>query len=884
MKVTPVRRQYLEIKRQHPDAIVFFRLGDFYETFDQDAETAARELDIVLTSRPVAKNLRVPMAGVPHHAIEGYVARLIEKGFRVALAEQVGEVTGKGLVAREVTRVVTPGTVVEPNLLDEKRPNYLAAILTDDDGRRAGLAFAEITTGEFFTTEFAGDNALGALEQELSRLAPRECLLPETADWKEGRASPSSSPTPSALVQLGKGHLSHLAIHWTPWPAWRFEPAQARQTLLDHFQVSTLAAFGCEGKPYATSAGGAVLAYLKETQKGALAQITGLSTYSTGRFMALDPATRRNLELTESIAGQHRGSLLSIVDHTHTSMGARLLRTWLNQPLTDLPVLEERLDRVQVFFDDGLGRAAVRDLLRSAPDLERLTNRALSGSATPRDLVAIKRALESVPAIQDALPDSTVLESPDLRLDPCPETAALIAVALSDDPPAQLSKGGVIRPGFSDELDGILLASRDAKQWVANLEKQERERTGIKNLKVGFNKVFGYYLEVTKANVDAVPEEYIRKQTLVNAERYITPELKEYESLILNAEERIAEVERRLFRQLGDQVAARAQALLKTARGLARLDVAAALAEVARQNNYVRPELTEDQRLEMIASRHPVVEKTQTDEPFTPNDLIFDKDGRLLIVTGPNMAGKSVYLRQAALIVLLAQIGSFVPADRACIGLVDRIFTRIGAQDEVAAGRSTFMIEMVETAYILAHASPRSLIILDEVGRGTSTYDGMAIARATVEYLHNNPRLNSRTLFATHYHELTEMERYLPRVRNLNMAVAEEGDRVVFLHKVIPGGADRSYGVHVAQLAGMPRAVVNRANEILTDLEEMQTEHREQVRQQFRSAARQLALFSTEPHPAIQTLQELKVDELSPLEALNKLYEMKRMVEAEKEE
>jgi DNA mismatch repair protein MutS len=630
-------------------------------------------------------------------------------------------------------------------------------------------------------------------------------------------------------------------------------------------------------------AAGAVLAYLKETQKGALAQVTGLRTFSTSRFMALDHATRRNLELTESISGQRRGSLLSIIDDTRTAMGARLLWTWLNQPLTARSVLEERLDRVQAFFDDGLTRANVRDALKSIPDLERLTNRVLGGSAKPRDLAGIRTALESVPTIQNALCNLPIHQSVELQLDPCAETVSLIAEAIADDAPAQLNKGGVIRPGFSAELDGIALASRDAKQWVANLEKQERGRTGIKNLKVGFNKVFGYYLEVTKANLDAVPDEYIRKQTLVNSERYITPELKEYESLILNAEDRIAEVEARLFRQVCDQVAARAPAMLKTARAFARLDVAAALAEVARQKNYVRPELAEDQRLEVLAGRHPVVEHTQTDVPFTPNDLIFDDGRQLLIVTGPNMAGKSVYLRQAALIVLLAQIGSFVPADRARIGLVDRIFTRIGAQDEVAAGRSTFMVEMVETAFILAHATPRSLIVLDEVGRGTSTYDGMAIARATVEYLHNNPRLSARTLFATHYHELTEMERYLPRVQNLNMAVAEEGDRVVFLHKVIPGGADRSYGVHVAQLAGMPRAVVNRANEILTELEETQSERRERVRQQFRSAARQLALFSTSPHPAIEMLQDIKIDELSPLEAINKLYEMKRTLATDEE-
>jgi DNA mismatch repair protein MutS len=879
MTVTPVRRQYLQIKRQHPDAIVFFRLGDFYETFDKDAEIAAQELDLVLTSRPVAKDVRVPMAGVPHHAVDGYIARLIEKGYRVALAEQVGEVTGKGLVAREVTRVVTPGTVLEPELLDEKRANYLAAVVMDGEGHRAGLAYAEISTGEFFATEFSGQDVLVSLEQELSRLAPRECLIAESPDWKEGgrdQQAPHAGPL--------SFHLSHLDTHWTPWPSWRFEPGQARQTLLDHFEVSTLAAFGCNGKPMATRAAGAVLAYLKETQKGALAQITGLRTYSTSRFMALDSATRRNLELTESISGQRRGSLLGVIDATQTSMGARLLRTWLTQPLTHLDVLDERLERVQAFFDDSLARSAVRDGLKSIPDLERLANRVLGGSASPHDLACICQALEAVPAIQQAFPETEIFQSSDLQIDPCPNTARLIASALTEDPPAQLSKGGVIRAGYSEELDGILSASRNAKQWVADLEKGERKRTGIKNLKVGYNKVFGYYLEVTKTNLNAVPEEYIRKQTLVNSERYITPELKEYESLILNAEERIAEVEARLFHELCDRVALDAPELLRTARALARLDVATALAEIARRNNYVRPELVDNAGLEIVAGRHPVVEKTQTDDPFTPNDLAFSEDAKVLIVTGPNMAGKSVYLRQAALIVLLAQIGSFVPADHARIGLVDRIFTRIGAQDEVAAGRSTFMVEMVETAYILAHASSRSLIILDEVGRGTSTYDGMAIARATVEFIHNNPRLNARTLFATHYHELTELERYLPHVRNLSMAVAEEGDRVVFLHKVVPGGADRSYGVHVAQLAGMPRTVVTRADEILAELEEMQSEQRERVRQKFRSAARQLALFSDGPHPAIRALQELDIDELSPLEAINKLYEMKRMVDTKGEE
>jgi DNA mismatch repair protein MutS len=873
-KVTPMRKQYLQIKAQHRDAVVFFRLGDFYEAFDEDAEIAARELDLVLTSRPVAKNQRVPMAGVPHHAIEGYIARLIEKGYRVAIAEQVGDVTGKGLVAREVTRVVTPGTVVEPALLDEKRPNYLAAVVVE--AGRAGLAYTDITTGEFATVQLAAD----AVAQELARLQPRECLIPDGADAQ----SPISN-------------LQSLGTHVTPLAPYRFELGAARQVLMDHFDAATLDGFGCAGKPLAIRAAGAVLHYLRETQKGALAQVVSLSTYTTEHYMTLDAATRRNLELVETIreradAGRPRtsGSLLGVLDLTLTPMGGRLLRTRLAQPLLDRAALEARLDEVQAFYDDTILRGRVREILKGLPDLERLTNRVLAEIASPRDLVGIRRALETVPQLAEKVQEAvSKKEARGKRqedrascilhlvssIDPCEETTSLIASAIADEPSASVSAGDVIRSGFSDELDAILTAARDAKAYIANLEKEERERTGVKSLKVGYNKVFGYYIEVTKANLDAVPEAYIRKQTLVNSERYITPELKEYETLILNAEERQVEVETRLFKEVCAQVGARGGALLKTARALARLDVASALAEAAVHNRYVRPELADDDVLEVAAGRHPVVEKTLRSEPFTPNDLHLNAEERVLVITGPNMAGKSVYLRQNALIVLMAQMGSFVPADKARIGIVDRIFTRIGAQDEVAAGQSTFMVEMVEAANILNHATPRSLLILDEIGRGTSTYDGMSIAWAMIEYLHNHPQRRSRTLFATHYHELTDLADRLPAVCNYNLGVVEEGDRVVFLHKVEPGGADRSYGIHVAQMAGVPKPVIHRAEEMLEQLESGA----------FRPGTpapepRQPTLFATE-HPAVEELRGLDVSQMTPLEAINALYELQRKAQEE---
>ena len=744
MKVTPLRRQYLQLKGQHPDAILFFRLGDFYEVFDDDAEVAAKELDLVLTSRPVSKEMRVPMAGVPHHAIDGYIARLIEKGYRVAIAEQTDDTTGSGLVHREVARVVTPGTVVEPTLLESKRANYLTAVF--EEGERAGVAYADITTGEFATTQLAREE----VARELARLQPRECIVPQTGDW-------SAEATPRS-AQVDRDDLP-AGTHVTPLPPYRFELGAARRALQNHFQVSTLEGFGCEQKPLAIRAAGAILHYLGETQKGALAQMTTLRTYSTERFMVIDPVTRRNLELTQTLRERKvEGSLLGVIDRTRTPMGGRLLRNRLSQPLVDRAAIEARLDEVATFFEDAVLQAQVLETLKDLPDLERLTNRVLGGIANPRDLVGIRAALENVVDLRQILTAAGGLPAElAADLDPCPDVAELIGSAIVDEPPASVTNGGVIRSGFSEELDELLRTVKDARDWLASLEREEQERTGIKSLKVGFNKVFGYYIEITKANLDAVPEDYIRKQTLTNSERYITPELKEVETQILNAEERQAEVEARLFSQVCQRVGGRAGSLLGTARGAARIDVAASLAEVAVRNRYVRPELSDGTELEIAAGRHPVVEQTLWEEPFTPNDLAMDDAARILIITGPNMAGKSVYLRQNALIVLLAQMGAFVPADAAEVGIVDRIFTRIGAQDEVASGQSTFMVEMIETANILNNATPRSLLILDEVGRGTSTYDGLSIAWAVVEYLHNHPERRARTLFATHYHELTEL-------------------------------------------------------------------------------------------------------------------------------
>jgi DNA mismatch repair protein MutS len=862
-KLTPARKQYLDIKKQFPDCILFFRMGDFYETFDEDAILTARELEITLTQRTEGQ----PMAGVPYHALDQYVARLIDKGYHVAVCDQVSEPTGRGIVEREVTRVLTPGTLTEPSLLSEGKPNYLMAIYPMGDARtgrwtHAGIAYVDISTGEFATTQLEGENAGVQVLEELARLAPREVLMPQV--WVDHGAT------------LPEG------IHMTPAADWMFDAKTARQNLLDHFKVGTLDGFGLADLPAAVCASGAVVQYLRTTQKNALSQLTQLRPYSTQSFMLLDQFTRRNLELTQTIrTGQTQGSVLGILDHTCTAMGSRLLRTWLNQPLLDIQRLNARLDAVEALVKDEIMRLEVREALRDVSDLERLVNRIIIHKASPRDLLGLVKGLGAIPRILEHIQASPALTGITERLDPHQDVCELIQRAIAPNAPSNAAAIGVINPGFSEELDHILESSRHAREWIAELEPKERRRTGIASLKVGFNKVFGYYIEVTTANADRVPGDYIRKQTMVNAERYITPELKEYETIVLNAEEEILAAEKRIFEELCTTIAQQASQLLRTARTLAHLDVFVSLATVAANEGYVRPRLSDGDVLRIRSGRHPVVEKLLSAESrYTPNDTLFNTQSRIHIITGPNMAGKSTYIRQVAIITLLAQIGSFVPADEAEIGVVDRIFARIGAQDEIHAGQSTFMVEMVETARLLSGSTQRSLVILDEIGRGTSTYDGLAIARAVIEYLHNNPRLNCRTLFATHYHELTELPNILPRATNYSIAVTERDESIVFLHKVIPGGADRSYGVHVAQLAGLPKPVIERARELLQLFENSAPQRSRTVA--GRISHEPAAQPAPQPDPGMASvasaLKQMDVNHLSPIEALTKLYELKQML------
>ncbi len=858
--ITPIRKQYLAIKRQYPNAILFFRLGDFYETFDQDAEIAARELDIVLTSRPVGKGVRVPLAGIPHHAVENYLARLIERGFHVAICEQVGDQPSKGIFPREVVRVVTPGTLIESGLLPSDANNYLVCVQIQDN--HAGVAYVDISTGEFAATELTSEDILIAVRAELSRLHPAEILYPENLQLPDG-----------------------LSGHLTAWQAWRFDTSRCEEALIEHFGVASLDGFGLRGMTLAVQAAGTIVQYLKDTQPTALKLLTSLSTYSTFEFMNLDASTRRNLELTETIRdGDVHGSLLGELDRAITPMGKRMIRQWVSKPLLDVDAIHQRQLCVQFLFNQGILRAELRAALKPLGDLERLTTRVASGTAQPRDLVGMRATLQRLPGISELFTDQRV-EREDARqttnkpalstilseIDPCEQELTLLDAAIAEDPPATMQNIGVIKSGYSAELDGVIERSRHAREWIANLESVERERTGIKTLKVGYNKVFGYYIEITRANADHAPQEYIRKQTLVNAERYITPEMKEYEALVLNAEDSIHEIEKRIFLQVCEQLSSSSQRLLVTARALAELDVVASLAEVAALGGYVLPEVITEDILEIHEGRHPVVEHALKGERFITNDAIFEEGERIRILTGPNMSGKSTFLRQTALIVLMAQMGSFVPAASAKIGLVDRIFTRIGAQDEIYSGQSTFMVEMVETANILHHATNRSLLILDEIGRGTSTYDGVSIAWAVVEYIHNHPALRSKTLFATHYHELTQLADLLPGVRNYNVAVSETGGQVVFLHKIIPGGADRSYGIHVGQLAGLPSPVVQRAEQIMLQLEKSSGK----AVKINPAIPHQMALFP-DTNPLLDDLKGLDINALSPIEALNKLYEWKK--------
>lgn len=883
----PVRRQYLQIKQRFPDTILLFRLGDFYETFEADAERAAAILDIVLTARDLGKGVRVPMAGIPHHAADAYIARLVAAGHKVAICEQIGAAQkGRALIDRDVTRVITPGTVTDPGMLDGHRNTYIAAVTLQ--GQRWGLAYADLSTGEFAATQAmqpAADQVPGAVQRELLRLCAVEIVaMPASDVTADPTALPGWLPPGAALSALER----------------RFwQPQYASEALRRHFGVESLDGFGLSDLPLATQAAGALLAYLADTQRSSLAQIAAIRTYSTDGYMVLDAQARRNLELVESGRGERRHGLLAVLDQTRTPMGARLLRRWVNQPLLDRAAIQQRQERVQQVVDAALARAEVREALGQVGDIERLVNRAITKVIAPRELATLRTSLASLENLVRILPNMDLFRLSDEILIPARSLTAQLARALREDLPATIGGGVTFRPGYSLELDEHERAVQEARAWIANLERHERERTGIRTLKVGYNRVSGYFIEVTatallsadketppNGHARGIPDDYAIRQSLANSTRYVTAQLKECEARIVGAQEVLAQLEADVYQRLVADVAAMAATLLAAASFLGELDVIATLAEVAATRRYVKPTVDDSFIIEIRGGRHPTLEALLPVGEFVGNDAVLDTQTRAItILTGPNMAGKSSWLRQVGLIVLLAQIGSFVPADSARIGLVDRIFSRIGAQDDIASGQSTFMVEMVETANILHHATERSLVLLDEIGRGTSTWDGMAIARAIVEHLHNAPGLGCRTLFATHYHELTALADYLPGVCCARMDVLEEGDRVVFLHRVVEGAADRSYGVHVAELAGLPRALTRRAREILRELEDHPTaavarDHRARVASKPTAPATlQLTLFSP-PSPAESALRDLEIDALSPLEAINVLYKLRQMAQS----
>lgn len=855
-KETPIRRQYLEIKAKHQDSILLFRLGDFYEAFDEDAHILSRELDIALTSKAMGKDGRVPLAGVPHFVLERHLATLIAKGHRVAICEQtstnpVKGSDGKKLIQREVVRIVTAGTVLEPSLLKSKTNNYLCSFTSD--GHRAGIAYADITTGDFAATEIENADAL----TELQRLAPAEILLAETSE-----TTFSNQKLPTFVTRLKADF---------------FIPETARNTLYRHFKTKTLQPFGLEKLPLATGAAGALISYLNETQTGAAEQLTRLTSYDSRNFMLIDAHTLRSLEIFESAAPG--ASLISVIDRTKTAMGGRLLRRWLRQPLLDSTEIYRRQEHVAWFKENREERQQLIKIFSELRDLERLSSRARANFISAYELRAFGKSLEMIPKIKQVLQKDTVRFGQLLaHLPLCDETATLVDTAISDELPNRYAEQiGIIRRGFSDELDRLRATLTDGKGFLAEMEKRERERTGIKSLRVGYNKVFGYYIEVTKPNLHLVPNDYVRKQTLVPSERFITLELKEHESLVVHAKERVAELENSIFRQVCAEIGKARPRILLAASTIAYLDAIVSMADVADEMNYARPAVNETSLLRIKNGRHAVVEKilrqkTEENVEFVPNDSALGGNGapNIALITGPNASGKSTYLRQIALIVLLAQIGSFVPAEDAVVGLCDRIFTRIGLYDKIGAGESTFMTEMIETAEILHHASPRSLILLDELGRGTSTFDGLAVARAVLEFIHNHPKLNTRTLFATHYHELAELEGVLPRLENLHVEIAEAEGELTFKYKVSPGIALKSYGVYAAKLAGLPPPVVRRAEELLKLYEGDEAENRDlNIRTEFDDELR-------------GKLNEIDADSLSPVEALMKIYELKNIANREK--
>lgn len=864
-ELTPMMRQYLQIKQKMKDTILFFRLGDFYEMFFDDAKIASKILGITLTSRGNLRGVKVPLAGIPYHAADGYISRLIKVGKKVAICEQVeNPKLAKGIVKREIIRTITPGTALNPSLLEDKIHNYLAAI--NKNNNKFGFSFIDPSTGEFRVTELS---TLTELLTELTRITPQECLIPLSLQEDE-------------LVTK----LQDITL--TFQDDWIFNHSTGFNTLCELLGTSSLDGFGCENLHLGIGASGAIIHYLKETQRSALTYVNRLIPYFTSDFMILDAATLRNLELTKTIrTGEKTGSLIWVLDKTATSMGGRLLRGWILQPLINVEKIVYRQQGVAEIVDFTTLRSELFQALKNIHDIERLISRLDTNLANARDLIALKESLKMIPEIKGKLNsfNSKIIKDIEGDLEDLRDVTELIEKVIEDSPPLSLRDGGLIKEGYFQELDDLRNLSKNAKNWMVKLQQDEIKRTKINSLKVGYNKVFGYYIEITKPNLHLVPQDYIRKQTLTNAERFITPQLKEWEAKILNAQDKIVEIEYEIFLKVRAQIITEVKRIQKVANAIALLDVLLSLAQVAVENDYIMPEINNENILSIKDGRHPVVEKVLVGERFVSNDTFIDSNtDQILIITGPNMAGKSTYIRQVALIVLMAQIGSFIPAAKANIGIVDRIFTRVGASDELVKRQSTFMIEMIETANILNNATAKSLIILDEVGRGTSTFDGVSIAWAVAEYIHNNQRLQSRTLFATHYHELTELEFSLEKVKNYNIAVKEWNDKIIFLRKIVKGGTDRSYGIHVAELAGLPQEVITRATEILSSLEMSSVADEGKpklstIKPHDIPKPIQLTLFEPQSHRVVDELKEIDLNKITPIEAINRLNELKKMVE-----
>lgn len=863
-KMTPAMRQYYEAKEKHKDALIFFRVGDFYESFGEDAGVIAKELGITLTSRGRDKEGGdMPLAGIPYHALDTYLPKLIKRGYKVAICEQLEDPkNAKGVVKRGVVRVITPGTAIDSSLIQEQSNNYLMSV--SGEGSEFGVSFLDVSTGEFMTTQFTDNQSFDKIISEAARMHPAECILPP------------------ALFENKKltERLRGLSITLNKLDAEFFDTKNSNEILLKHFGVLTLEGMGCEKLPHAVAAAGGALSYAKTTQMRDLGHIQALRVYSESEFMVLDSITLRNLEIIQGIRGEGGSSLLSVLDHTKTPMGGRLLRKWLLLPLISVDKITQRYEGIDEIVKKTLVRYDLRSILTRVRDIERLIGRIVYGNSNARDLIALKVSLLAIPEIKKSLKESeirsAVLLSIVERLGDLKDIVVLLERALLDDPPQGIREGGMIKEGYNEKLDELRKMSLHGKDWIAQMQQKERDRTGIKSLKIGYNSVFGYYIEITKTNLAQVPSDYIRKQTTANGERFYTPELKEKEVLILSADEKRMALEFELFTELNFGVAARSKELQITAQAVGELDVITNLAEIAVNNKYVRPEVNDSCNILIRDGRHPAVEYALPGG-FVPNDTHMDcQENQFLLLTGPNMAGKSTYMRQTALIVVMAQIGSFVPATYASIGLVDRIFTRVGAFDDLASGQSTFMIEMVELANILNNATPKSLILLDEIGRGTSTYDGFSIAKAVVEFIHNKDRLGVRALFATHYHQLTTLSSVLKRVKNFHVAVKEEGNDLVFLRKIIPGATDRSYGIHVARLAGVPLKVTQRAKEILKEVESASSMGRGKDSAKYT----QMMLFGADntakESPVVEELRKLNVEAMTPLEALNALAELKK--------